>query len=187
MFPSLLPYTLRLKPKLCIKLAPPPKKDLEKEKKIATNPWPMVVVVVVVVVLSSGGWVKIKVKRSHTSTYQIHKSCVDLTRRSRCNPLPRAAATGRVSMSTRPDPESSGAVEIAARRRPRCLHSHLLCHACSILVARSLCRGASLGRVAIRGPSTVEASTFSFFFFLRLFFRHLKKERPITPHPKTNF
>ena len=31
----------------------------------------------------------------------------------------RAKATGHVSMSTRPDPERSGAVEIAARRRPR--------------------------------------------------------------------
>ena len=31
----------------------------------------------------------------------------------------RAAATGRVSMSTRPDPEGSGTVEIATRRCPR--------------------------------------------------------------------
>ena len=30
-----------------------------------------------------------------------------------------AAAPGSVSMSTRPDPERSGAVEIATRRRPR--------------------------------------------------------------------
>ena len=30
----------------------------------------------------------------------------------------RAAATGRVSMLTRPDPERSGAVQIATRRRP---------------------------------------------------------------------
>ena len=31
----------------------------------------------------------------------------------------RAAATGLVSMSTRPDPERSGTVEIATRRCPR--------------------------------------------------------------------
>ena len=31
----------------------------------------------------------------------------------------RAAATGLVSMSTRPDPEGSGTVEIATRRCPR--------------------------------------------------------------------
>ena len=31
----------------------------------------------------------------------------------------RTAATGHVSMSTRPDPEGSGTVEIATRRRPR--------------------------------------------------------------------
>ena len=33
-------------------------------------------------------------------------------------PVARAAATGRVSMSTRPDPNISGTVEMATRRRP---------------------------------------------------------------------
>ena len=47
-----------------------------------------------------------------------YMSCFDLTHA----PVPttaRAAATGPVSMSTRPDPEGSDTVEIATRRCPR--------------------------------------------------------------------
>ena len=46
--------------------------------------------------------------------------CFDLTH-ARVATAARAAATGRVSMSTRPDPEISCEVEIATRRRPRLL------------------------------------------------------------------
>ena len=45
-------------------------------------------------------------------------SCVDLTHAPVATAA-RAAATGRVGMSTRPDPERYGAVEIATRRCPR--------------------------------------------------------------------
>ena len=67
--------------------------------------------------LSSGGWVKVKLKRPHFR--------VSDTRRVSIKPdapfatAARAKASGHVSMSTRPDPERSGAVEIATRGRPR--------------------------------------------------------------------
>ena len=44
--------------------------------------------------------------------------CFDLTHAPVATAA-RAAATGFVSMSTRPDPEGSGTVEIATRRCPR--------------------------------------------------------------------
>ena len=44
--------------------------------------------------------------------------CFDLTHAPVATAA-RAAATGLVSMSTRPDPEGSGTVEIATRRCPR--------------------------------------------------------------------
>ena len=44
--------------------------------------------------------------------------CFDLTHAPVATAA-RAAATGLVSMSTRPDPEGSGTVEIATWRRPR--------------------------------------------------------------------
>ena len=44
--------------------------------------------------------------------------CFDLTHATVATAA-RAAATGLVSMSTRPDPEGSGTVEIATRRYPR--------------------------------------------------------------------
>ena len=44
--------------------------------------------------------------------------CFDLTQ-ALVATAARAAATGLVSMSTRPDPEGSGTVEIATRRCPR--------------------------------------------------------------------
>ena len=47
-----------------------------------------------------------------------YMSCFDLTHAPVATAA-RAASTGLVSMSTRPDPERSGAVEIATRRRPR--------------------------------------------------------------------
>ena len=45
-------------------------------------------------------------------------SCFDLTHAPVATAA-RAAATGLVTMSTRPDPEGSGTVEIATRRCPR--------------------------------------------------------------------
>ena len=47
-----------------------------------------------------------------------YMSCFDLTHAPVASAA-RAAATGLVSMSTRPDPEGSGTVEIATRSRPR--------------------------------------------------------------------
>ena len=63
-----------------------------------------------------------------------HMSCFDLTHAPVATTA-RAAATGLVSMSTRPDPEGSGTVEIATRRCPRLrvsppLSSALLCMLC---------------------------------------------------------
>ena len=62
-----------------------------------------------------GGWVKIKLK---LSSHIIHMSCFGLTR-APVSPAGHVAATGLVSMSTPPDPEGSGTVEIATRSRPR--------------------------------------------------------------------
>ena len=47
-----------------------------------------------------------------------YMSCFDLTHAPVATAA-RAAATGPVSMSTRPDPEGSDTVEIATRRCPR--------------------------------------------------------------------
>ena len=47
-----------------------------------------------------------------------YMSCFDVTH-APVAAVARAAATGLVSMSTRPDPEGSGTVEIATRRCPR--------------------------------------------------------------------
>ena len=47
-----------------------------------------------------------------------YMSCFDLTHAPVATRA-RAAATGPVSMSTRPDPEGSDTVEIATRRCPR--------------------------------------------------------------------
>ena len=47
-----------------------------------------------------------------------YMSCFDLTH-APVAATARAAATGLVSMSTRPDPEGSDTVEIATRRCPR--------------------------------------------------------------------
>ena len=47
-----------------------------------------------------------------------YMSCFDLTHTPVATAA-RAAATALVSMSTRPDPEGSGTVEIATRRCPR--------------------------------------------------------------------
>ena len=47
-----------------------------------------------------------------------YMSCFDFTHAPVATAA-RAAATGLVSMSTRPDPEGSGTVEIAAQSRPR--------------------------------------------------------------------
>ena len=49
---------------------------------------------------------------------RIRYICFDLTHAPVATAA-RAAATGLVSMSTRPDPEGSGTVEMATRRRPR--------------------------------------------------------------------
>ena len=49
---------------------------------------------------------------------RIRYMCFDLTHAPVATTA-RAAATGLVSMSTRPDPEGSGTVEIAAQSRPR--------------------------------------------------------------------
>ena len=61
--------------------------------------------------LSSGGWVKIKLA---PTLPRIRYMCV-----APVATAARAAATGSVSMSTRPDPERSGAVEIATWTCPR--------------------------------------------------------------------
>ena len=47
-----------------------------------------------------------------------YMSCFDLTHAPVATTA-RAAATGPVSMSTRPDPEGSDTVEVATRRCPR--------------------------------------------------------------------
>ena len=65
--------------------------------------------------LFSGGWVKINLKLPHFRVSDT-MSCFDLTHAPVATAA-RAAATGLVSMSTRPDPEGSGTVvEIATRR-----------------------------------------------------------------------
>ena len=64
---------------------------------------------------SSGGWVKIKLKLPH---FHVSDTCFDLTHAPVATAA-GAAATGLVIMSTRPDPEGSGTVEIATRRCPR--------------------------------------------------------------------
>ena len=56
---------------------------------------------------------------SHTShVFRIRYMCFDLTHAPVATAA-RAAATGLVRVSTRPDPEGSGTVEIATRRCPR--------------------------------------------------------------------
>ena len=65
--------------------------------------------------MSSGGWVKIKLKLPH---FHVPDTCVSIYPGVPVAAAARAAATGRVSMSTRPDPKRSGAVEIASRRCP---------------------------------------------------------------------
>ena len=59
----------------------------------------------------------LKLQRFHVSDTW-YMSCFDLTHAPVATTA-RAAATGLVSMSTRPDPEGSGTVEIATRRCPR--------------------------------------------------------------------
>ena len=54
--------------------------------------------------LSTGGWVKIKLKLPHFHVSDTYMSCFDLTHAPVATAA-RAAATGLVSMSTRPDPE----------------------------------------------------------------------------------
>ena len=53
-----------------------------------------------------------------SKTYQIHV-LVSNQPDAPVTTAARAAATVRVSMLTQPDPERSGAVEVATRRRPR--------------------------------------------------------------------
>ena len=66
---------------------------------------------------SSGGWVKIKLELPHFHVC-IRYMCFDLTHAPVATTA-RAAATGLVSMSTRPDLEGSGTVvEIATRSQP---------------------------------------------------------------------
>ena len=62
-----------------------------------------------------GGWVKIKLKLPH---FHVSYTRFDLTHPPVATTA-RAAATGPVSMLTRPDPEGSETVEIATRRCPR--------------------------------------------------------------------
>ena len=72
--------------------------------------------------VSTGGWVKVKLQLPHfhvSDTCRVSISCVNLTRCSRCSRSSRCCYRACVSMSTRPDPERSGAVEIATRRCPR--------------------------------------------------------------------
>ena len=59
-----------------------------------------------------GGWVKIKLK---LSSHIIHMSCFGLTR-APVSTAGHVAATGLVSMSTPPDPEGSGTVEIVQQQ-----------------------------------------------------------------------
>ena len=67
--------------------------------------------------LSSAGWVKTKLKLPH---FHVSDRCrVSILTHAPVATAARAAATGLVSMSTRPDPEGSGTVEIATRRCPR--------------------------------------------------------------------
>ena len=66
---------------------------------------------------SSGRWVKIKL---NPPPFHVSDTCrVSIQPDAPFATAVRAAATGHVSMSTRPDPERSGAAEIATRRRPR--------------------------------------------------------------------
>ena len=67
--------------------------------------------------LSSGGWVKIKLKLPH---FHVADTCrVSIQPDASVATAACPKATEHVSMSTRPDPEISGAVEIATRRRLR--------------------------------------------------------------------
>ena len=80
---------------------------------------------------SSGGWVKIKLKLPHfhvSDTCRV-SSCFDLTHAAAATA--RAAATGPVSMSTRPDPEASDTVEI------RCSHPEMSSSPGSVRIARA--------------------------------------------------
>ena len=69
------------------------------------------------VFIPSGGWVKVKLKKlPHFHVSDTWRDSIEPD-----GPVAteaRAAATGRVSISTGPDPERSGAVEIATRRLP---------------------------------------------------------------------
>ena len=68
--------------------------------------------------LSSDGWVKVKLNKLPHLARIRYMSCFDLTHAPVATTA-RAAATGPVSMSTRPDPEGSDTVEIATRKCPR--------------------------------------------------------------------
>ena len=71
----------------------------------------------VLLFLISSGWVKIKLKLPH---FYVSDTCrVPIQPDAPVATAARAKANGRVSMSTRPDPEISGTVEIVTRRRPR--------------------------------------------------------------------
>ena len=67
--------------------------------------------------LISSGWVKIKLKLPH---FYVSDTCrVPIQPDAPVATAARAAAAGHASLSTRPDPDRSSAVEIATRRRPR--------------------------------------------------------------------
>ena len=70
--------------------------------------------VCLLVLKSSCGWVKVKLKAPTLSRIR-YVPCFDLTH-APVAAAARAAATGPVSMSTRPNPEGSGTVEIATQR-----------------------------------------------------------------------
>ena len=64
--------------------------------------------------VSSGGWVKLQLNPPH---FHVSDTCrASIQPDAPVATAARAAAAGLVSMSTRPDPERSGAVEIAARK-----------------------------------------------------------------------